>query len=66
MALPANIRLGWKGLPGTNASLLRKFVNNVRKKFYWSLGLAVILVFFGEREKNYFAKSCNLAPFLQF
>ncbi len=25
---PANIRLGWKGLPGTNArsSLLRKFV----------------------------------------
>ncbi len=28
LALPTNIRLGWKGLPGTNT------VNYVRKKFY--------------------------------
>jgi hypothetical protein len=33
-ALPANIRLGWKGLAGTNTSLLRKSVNYDRKKFY--------------------------------
>jgi len=26
-ALPAIIRLGWKGLSGTNTGLLRKFVN---------------------------------------
>jgi hypothetical protein len=34
VALPTNIRLGWKSLPGTNSSLLRKFVNYVRKTFY--------------------------------
>ncbi len=33
-ALPANIRLGWKFLPGTNTCLLRKSVNYSRKKFY--------------------------------
>jgi len=34
LALPANIRLGWKGLPGPNTSLLRKSVNCGCKKFY--------------------------------
>ncbi len=35
MALPANIRLGRKGLPGKkHSSLLRKLVNYGRKKFY--------------------------------
>jgi hypothetical protein len=35
LALPTNIRLGWKGLPVTNPrSLLRAFVNYGRKKFY--------------------------------
>jgi hypothetical protein len=29
-----NIRLGWKGLPGKNTSLLQKSVNYSRKKFY--------------------------------
>ncbi len=33
-ALPVNIRLGWKGLPGTNTGSLRKSVNYGRKKFY--------------------------------
>jgi hypothetical protein len=32
LALPTNIRLGWKGLPGTNT--LQKSVNYVSKKFY--------------------------------
>jgi hypothetical protein len=33
LALPANIRLGWKGLPGTNALFYYKnFVNYVDKK----------------------------------
>jgi hypothetical protein len=32
--LPTNTRLGWKGLPGTNTSLLRKSVNYGRNKFY--------------------------------
>jgi hypothetical protein len=35
LALPTNIRLGWKGLPGINAlALFKNFVNYVRKKFY--------------------------------
>ncbi len=34
LALPTDIRLGWKGLPWTNTSLLRKSVNYGRKKFY--------------------------------
>ncbi len=34
MTLPANIRPGWKGLPGTNTCLLRKSVNYGRNKFY--------------------------------
>jgi hypothetical protein len=34
MLLPTNIRLGWKGLLGRNASLLRTFLNYDRKKFY--------------------------------
>jgi hypothetical protein len=35
LALPSNIRLGWKGLQGTNTrSLLRTFVNYGLKKFY--------------------------------
>jgi hypothetical protein len=32
--LPTNIKLGWKGLPGANPSLLRNFLNFVRKTFY--------------------------------
>ncbi len=32
-ALTANIRLGWRGLPGPNTSLLQAFVNYDRKKF---------------------------------
>jgi hypothetical protein len=28
LALSANISMGWKGLPGTNTSLLRTFVND--------------------------------------
>jgi hypothetical protein len=32
--LPANIRQGWKGLPGTNTSFLQKSVNYGQKKFY--------------------------------
>jgi hypothetical protein len=32
-ALPTNIRQGWKGLPGTNTSLLQKSVNYGCKKF---------------------------------
>ncbi len=31
--LTANIRLGWRGLPGPNTSLLQAFVNYDRKKF---------------------------------
>ncbi len=34
LALLANIRLGWKGLPWTNTSLLRKLVNYGGKMFY--------------------------------
>jgi hypothetical protein len=33
LASPTNIRLGWKGLPRTNTSLLRKSVNYTCKKF---------------------------------
>ncbi len=33
-ALTANIRLGWKGLAGTNTSLLQKSVYYDRKGFY--------------------------------
>jgi hypothetical protein len=29
-----SIRLGWKGLPETNTSLFRTFINYGRKKFY--------------------------------
>jgi hypothetical protein len=35
LALPTNIRLGWRGLPRTkHSSLLQKFVNYECKKFY--------------------------------
>jgi hypothetical protein len=34
LASPTNIRLGWKGKPGTNTSLLQNSVNYGRKKFY--------------------------------
>jgi len=35
LALPANIRLGWKGLPGTNIlAFYNKSVNYGHKKFY--------------------------------
>ncbi len=34
LAPPTNIKLSWRGLPGTNTSLLRKSVNYGRKKFY--------------------------------
>jgi hypothetical protein len=34
VALPTNIKLGWKGLPGTSTSLLQKSVNYGCKKFY--------------------------------
>ncbi len=33
-ALPANIKLGWKGLPGTNALAYYEIVTYGRKKFY--------------------------------
>ncbi len=33
-AIHGNIRLGWRGLPGTNTSLLRKSENYGHKKFY--------------------------------
>ncbi len=33
LALLTNIRLDWKGFPGTNTSLLRKFVNYRQKSF---------------------------------
>ncbi len=33
-ALPANIRLDWKGLQGTNTSLLQAFVNYGSMKFH--------------------------------
>ncbi len=33
-ALPTNTRLGWKGLPGTNTSLLQKSINYDHNKFY--------------------------------
>ncbi len=39
LALPTNILLGWKGLPGANTRLLRKFVTYVRKKYYHSQAL---------------------------
>ncbi len=33
--MPTNIRLGWKGLPGTNAlAIYQKIVTYGRKKFY--------------------------------
>jgi hypothetical protein len=32
-ALPCNIRLGWKGLPGTNTGFLRTFLNKSSKPF---------------------------------
>ncbi len=44
LALPTNIRLGWKGLPGTKTSSLRKPVNYDLKKFY-STGANVIKLF---------------------
>jgi hypothetical protein len=34
LAVPGHIRLGWKSLSRTNTSLLPKFVNYDRKKFY--------------------------------
>jgi hypothetical protein len=34
LALPSNIKLGFKVLPGTNTQLLRKSVNYGCKKFY--------------------------------
>jgi hypothetical protein len=34
VALPTNIKLGWKGLPGTSTSLLQKSVNYGCKSFY--------------------------------
>jgi hypothetical protein len=34
LALTTNIRLVWKNLPWTNASLLQKFINYDRKMFY--------------------------------
>jgi hypothetical protein len=34
LALPTNIRLGWKGLPGTNTNKLLKSVNYDRKKSF--------------------------------
>jgi hypothetical protein len=34
LALPANIRLGWKGLPEKNTSLLQKSINYGCKTFY--------------------------------
>ncbi len=33
LTLPTHIRLGWKGLPGTNTSLFQKSVNYGSKKF---------------------------------
>jgi hypothetical protein len=39
LALPANTRLGWKGWPGTNTSLLWKSVNYGCIKFYDTLSL---------------------------
>jgi hypothetical protein len=34
LASPTNIRLGWKGLPETNTTLLQTVVNYGHKKFY--------------------------------
>jgi hypothetical protein len=35
LALPTNIRLDWKGLPGTNTlAYYKKIITYVRKKFY--------------------------------
>jgi hypothetical protein len=34
VALPTNIKLGWKGLPGTSTSLLQKYVNYGYKMLY--------------------------------
>ncbi len=46
LALPANIRLGWKGSPGTkHSSLLQKSVNYVRKSFIvQALGANVMIL----------------------
>jgi hypothetical protein len=41
LTLPANIRLGWKSLPGTNSS--QKFVNYGSKKFY-NIGTSLVIM----------------------
>jgi len=49
-ALPANVRLDWKGLPWTKTSILRKSVNYGQKRFY---NIGPRLVHF-EAQKNIF------------
>jgi hypothetical protein len=41
LALPTNIRLGWKSLPGTNTGLLQKLIHYV----HWVLG-PMLKIFF--------------------
>jgi hypothetical protein len=51
LASPANIELGWKGLSGTNTSLLRKSVNYSRKKFHMIGPQETMLRYFYDRNK---------------
>ncbi len=45
-ALQVNIRLGWKGLPGTNALAYMKAIRYSRKMFYrdWPLESSIMLL----------------------
>jgi hypothetical protein len=46
LALPANIRLGWKGMPGTNnlAYYKNKYITAVKKIIISSIGVTLHIV----------------------
>ncbi len=54
-SLLANIRLGWKGLPGTNTILLQTFVNYAHKN-------VITLALFGNKKASIY----NFHPSLIF
>jgi hypothetical protein len=55
-SLPANIRIGWKGLPGTNA--VQKSVNYGRKKFY-STGPRFFVAVEMQKRLSFFSNGSN-------
>ncbi len=61
--------LGWKGLPGTNTSVLRTFVNDGRKKWYNIRPMSSVcpwqtfLAYLSKRRSLYFEETPALALF---